>query len=136
MAKKDDTHSMDKIEFSKIRHTLGKTQDQMAQLLCVSSKAIQSFEQGWRQVPTYIERQMLLLLSLKRFKDRTVKPCWKIINCPPEWRSHCIVWELKARSFCWFMNGTFCHGYAHKSWDEKIRTCEKCEVYTTMISGK
>lgn len=39
---------LDKNEFSKIRGALGKTQKKLAQLLCVSVKAIQSFEQGWR----------------------------------------------------------------------------------------
>ena len=34
---------MDKKEFSHIRRQLGKTQKQMAQLLCTSQKAIESF---------------------------------------------------------------------------------------------
>jgi DNA-binding XRE family transcriptional regulator len=34
-------------EFSRIRHYLDKTQSELAGLLCVSTKAIQSFEQGW-----------------------------------------------------------------------------------------
>ena len=53
---------MDKKEFSQIRHHLGKTQRQMAQLLGTSPKAIQSFEQGWRNVPVHIERQALFLM--------------------------------------------------------------------------
>jgi len=36
---------MDSKELSQIRHFWGKTQDQLARLLCVSPKAIQSFEQ-------------------------------------------------------------------------------------------
>jgi DNA-binding XRE family transcriptional regulator len=55
---------MDKTEFSQIRHRLGKTQAQIAQLLGVSPKAIQSFEQGWRNIPTHVERQLLFLLFL------------------------------------------------------------------------
>ncbi|MFH1488783.1 MAG: hypothetical protein ABII06_07765 [Pseudomonadota bacterium] len=42
---------MTKKEFSIIRGHLGKTQAQMAHLLGVSLKAIQSFEQGFRKVP-------------------------------------------------------------------------------------
>ncbi len=125
---------MDSKEFSHGRHLLGKTQDQLAQLLCVSLKAVQSFEQGWRRVPPYIERQLLLLLSLKRSVDSSTEPCWKIKNCPDEWRENCIVWELKARHFCWFMNGTFCQGQLQKNWDEKIRLCRECEVYKSMLS--
>ena len=48
---------MNKKEFSQIRNQLGKTQMQMAQLLGVSLKAIQSFEQGWREIPVHAERQ-------------------------------------------------------------------------------
>jgi DNA-binding XRE family transcriptional regulator len=39
---------MESNEFSGIRKYLGKTQSELAGLLCVSTKAIQSFEQGWR----------------------------------------------------------------------------------------
>ncbi|MFC2013250.1 helix-turn-helix domain-containing protein [Chloroflexota bacterium] len=47
---------MESKEFSKIRQHLGKSQNQLARLLCVSPKAIQSFEQGWRNVPPNAER--------------------------------------------------------------------------------
>ena len=54
---------MEKEEFSTARQYLGKTQSQMAQVLGVSLKAIQSFEQGWRNIPVHIERQVLFLLA-------------------------------------------------------------------------
>jgi len=44
---------MDKREFSQIRSGLEKTQDQLAQLLGISIKAVQSFEQGWRNIPVH-----------------------------------------------------------------------------------
>ena len=125
---------MDRKEFSKVRLLLGKTQDQLARLLPVSSKAVQSFEQGWRRIPPYVERQMLLLLSLKGSVDRNIRPCWEIKKCPNEWRENCIVWELKARYFCWFLNGTFCQGQIQESWDKKIQLCRECEVYRSMLS--
>jgi DNA-binding transcriptional regulator YiaG len=56
---------MDRGEFSHIRGRLGKRQSQMTQLLGTSLKAVQSFEQGWRKIPLYIERQVLLLLAQK-----------------------------------------------------------------------
>ena len=42
-----------KKESSAARQYLGKTQSQMAQVLGVSLKAIQSFEQGWRNIPVH-----------------------------------------------------------------------------------
>jgi DNA-binding XRE family transcriptional regulator len=125
---------MDSTQFSQARHLLGKTQSQLARLLSVSPKAVQSFEQGWRRVPAHVERQVLLLASLKRSAvDGNVRPCWELKNCPDEWKDHCIVWELKARHFCWFLSGTFCQGRTNKSWDEKMQFCRECEVYRAVL---
>ena len=125
---------MESKEFSRIRHVLGRTQDQIARLLCVSPKAVQSFEQGWRHVPIHIEREMLILLSLKKSADRSAQPCWEIKNCPDEWRNNCIVWELQVMHFCWYFNGTYCQGQIRKSWNEKIQLCRECEVYRLIFS--
>ena len=65
---------MEKKEFSEIRHHLGKTQLQMAQLVGVSLKAIQSFEQGWRNIPVHTERQVLFLLASKKSPPQKESP--------------------------------------------------------------
>lgn len=120
-------------EFVQTRHYLQKTQKEIAQLLCISPKAIQSYEQGWRHIPSDIEREMLLLMSLKKTAEVPPSPCWEAKNCSNEWREHCIVWEYKIRSFCWFVNGTFCQGRFQDSWDNKIRICRQCQVFSQMI---
>ena len=122
---------MNNNEFSQIRHTLDMTQNQISRVLCVSLKAVQSFEQGWRNIPTNIEREMLLLLALQRSTnvDRTPTPCWEIKSCPEDWQENCLVWRLQARHFCWYLNGTYCQGEAHKTWQEKIQICRKCKVF-------
>ncbi|MFC2046665.1 helix-turn-helix domain-containing protein [Chloroflexota bacterium] len=120
---------MERKEFSKIRHYLGKSQNQLARLLCVSPKAIQSFEQGWRNIPVNAERQLLFLLSLKRSLGESTSPCWEIRNCPMEWRENCAAWEFGAGHFCWFINGTFCQGKQCESWSKKIKLCRQCEVF-------
>ncbi len=125
---------MNRKEFSKIRATLGKTQVELSKLLCDSPKAVQSYEQGWRNIPSYIEKQMLLLLSLKKITDRKVIPCWEIKDCPQEWRANCIVWELKAVHFCWFLNGTYCQGKINNKWEQKIKICRDCKVYKAMFA--
>ncbi len=124
---------MDNKEFSLIRHYLGKTQKQIALLLCVSTKAIQSFEEGWRNIPAYAEKQLLFLLSLKRSTDEKTEPCWEIRNCSIEWRENCSAWEFKAGHFCWFINGTFCQGEWKKNWEQKMIGCRQCEVFQSMI---
>ncbi len=124
---------MDSKEFSRIRQYLGKSQSQLARLLCVSSKAVQSFEQGWRNIPVSAQRQLLFLLSLKRSLDQNNKTCWEIRNCPAEWRDNCTAWEFKAGLFCWFINGTFCQGECQENWAEKIIVCQQCEVFQSLI---
>ncbi len=120
-------------EFSRIRHYLGKNQKQLARMLCVSTRAIQSFEQGWRSIPPAAERQLLLLLSLKRSLDKNTKPCWEVLNCPAEWRDNCTAWEFKNGYICWFISGTFCQGEYQDSWDKKIKLCQQCEIFLSMI---
>jgi DNA-binding XRE family transcriptional regulator len=56
-------------EFKRFRQRMNKTQRQMAQLLGMSLKAIHSYEQGWRNIPVHVERQMLFLIS--RMKEKT-----------------------------------------------------------------
>ena len=124
---------MEPKEFALIRHYLGKTQSQIGQILCVSTKAVQSFEEGWRNIPVHAERQLLLLMSLKSAAYDSLKPCWETKSCPGEWREHCIAWELRAGHFCWVINGTFCQGRIQNNWVEKMKICRKCEVFPTKV---
>ena len=119
---------MEKEDFSQLRHYLGKTQVQIARLFGVSSQAVHSFEQGWRPIPTYIERQMLFLMYLKKRSQKSLLPCWEIQNCPLEWRNNCAAWEFNAGQICWFINGTFCKGKHLNNWETKMMVCRQCEV--------
>jgi len=124
---------MNKREFSNIRQNLGKTQKELASLLCISLKAIQSFEQGWRKIPPNIERQILLYLFWETSRDKVLKPCWQRTNCPSDWRDSCAAWQHKAGHLCWFMNGTFCQGNYQDDWGEKLSLCRKCEIFKELI---
>jgi len=124
---------MEKHEFSRIRRHLGKTQSQLARLLGTSSKAIQSFEQGWRNVPLHTERQLLLLLVLKSSLGKKTKPCWVIRKCPPKTKQDCPAREFRAGHICWFINGTFCRGEVQESWPKKMKICRRCQVFRSML---
>jgi DNA-binding transcriptional regulator YiaG len=126
---------MNKNEFSNARTRLGKTQVQIAELLRVSSKAIQSYEQGWRSVPAHVERQLLFLISLKE-ETRNRGACWSIRKCPPEKKSNCPAWEFRAGHLCWFINGTLCEGTAQKNWNAKMRICRSCDVMSFLLASK
>lgn len=124
---------MESREFAQMRHYLGKTQNQMALLLCVSPKSVQSFEQGWRNVPASVERQLLFLLFLKRDSISADKQCWEIRDCPAEWREKCAAWEFQAGHYCWFINGTFCRGRFEHTWKKKLEICRSCQVFLSTV---
>ena len=120
---------MDSAEFLKARTALGKTQKKIAELLGLSVKAIHSYEQGWRKIPSHVERQILFLLSRVRGNTKKPKDCWTIKKCPKERRNRCPAWEFQAGKMCWFINGTICECKSRKSWDEKMEICRECSVW-------
>jgi DNA-binding XRE family transcriptional regulator len=124
---------MEKEELITIREQLGKTQSQLAELLGVSHKAVQSFEQGWRNIPVHIERQVLFLLALKNPSNKLNLPCWVIIKCSDENRKNCPAWELQIGHLCWFINGTICQGKRQSSWQEKMKICRQCVVFQSVF---
>jgi len=125
---------MNKRDFSKIRHNWAKSQAEMSRLLGISVKAVQSFEQGWRQIPMHVERQLLFLLSLKQNTHESQKPCWILRKCLKEVREKCPAWEFRSGHQCWLINGTICHGKPQKDWQKKMAMCRKCEVFQRAVS--
>lgn len=124
-------------KFKAIRSRLNKTQNELAQLLGVSIKAIHSYEQGWRKIPHHAERQLLFLLSRAILEiGKTPDQCWDIQNCPGEKFRKCPAWEFKAGDLCWFINGTQCNGEAHNSWEEKMEECNTCNVFKGFFEEK
>ena len=123
---------MNSSEFSNIRQYLNKSQAQMARLLGISPRAVQSFEQGWRKVSASTERQMLFLLSMKA-PPIEIKHCWQIKKCGSKTRRNCPAWEFRAGHICWFVNGTVCEGRVQQNWNKKIQLCRQCEVFTSQF---
>jgi len=126
---------VEKEEFVEARVRLDKSQKEMSQLLGVSVKAIYSYEQGWRSIPTHVERQVFFLLSRKRGARNLskAKPCWIIKKCPPKRRKECPAYEYNAGKFCWLVNGTICECKAQKNWKEKMKICRECAVMNDLI---
>ena len=124
---------MDKKEFRHFRQKLQKTQKEMAQLLGTSLKAVESYEQGWRNIPAQVERQVLFFLAMKMERFERPALCWDIRNCTPEMRQSCPAWEFKSGHLCWFINGTICQGKPQASWRQKMVLCKKCKVFTPLM---
>jgi len=125
---------MDSKEFKDFRKKLKKTQLQMAQLLGTSLKAVHSYEQGWRSVPTHVERQMFFMISRMSENKKGQKPCWVMKKCPSSRKKQCPAWEFRAGKFCWVINGTICDGAVQKDWKEKMKICRSCDVITSLIA--
>jgi DNA-binding XRE family transcriptional regulator len=120
-------------QFQLIRQKFSKTQKQMAELLGVSLKAVQSFEQGWRSIPAYVERQILFLLAMKMGTRKRGFRCWEVRRCSRQMRETCPAWEFKSGHLCWFINGTICQGKSRGSWAQKMVLCKNCVVFTSFL---
>jgi transcriptional regulator with XRE-family HTH domain len=102
---------MKKDEFFKIREKLDKTQKEMAALLGVSIKTVESYEQGLRNIPANTARLVyFLLFKLNMDKFNGKELCWDMNKCPPHIRESCVSWAAKEGFFCWFITGNVCAG--------------------------
>jgi predicted transcriptional regulator len=123
---------MNREAFSHLRAKLGKTQKALAELLGVSLKAVQSYEQGWRAIPIHIERQLYFLaINQRSEKNAKRKDCWIQKKC--DRKKTCPAWEFQAGHLCWFLSGTRCECTADKNWKEKMEICRNCEVLTSLL---
>lgn len=124
---------MEKEIFAKARAKLGKTQKELAILLGVSLKAVQSYEQGWRSVPLHVERQMYFLLVNQRKEDssRKRKNCWRKNKC--KLKKECPAWEFQAGHLCWFLSGTRCECTVDRNWKDKMEICRECEILSSLL---
>lgn len=105
----------------------------MSELLGSSIKAIHSYEQGWRSIPPYVERQLFFLLSRVKQRRGVLEDCWKIKKCPSMRKNQCPAWEFRVGKLCWFINGTICEGIIHTRWSEKMKICRSCEVWKALM---
>ena len=124
---------MESKEFAHFRKKLDKTQKQMAQLLGTSIKAVHSYEQGWRTIPTHVERQVFFLISRVGENKKGKKLCWTVKKCPPELKKECPAWEYRLGTLCWFINGTICDGNVYQNWQEKMKVCRSCEIFKSLL---
>jgi len=112
-----------------VRKTLGKSQSELATLLGLSTRAVQSYEQGWRATPPYVQKLADLLLYLEwRKNNPKPAPCWTMRKCSRNKRSGCPAYQYKAGDLCWLITGDYCHGEKLDSWEEKLAECTSCPV--------
>ena len=116
-------------DFRHARHELDVTQSEMAYILGLSEKAVQSYEQGWRQPPETIRRLLNVVLvshRLKRLKHNVA--CWQQKHCPPALRKSCRAFQLRQGALCWLLKGTKCNAKPSANGKPKSPDCSKCKV--------
>jgi hypothetical protein len=117
-------------EFACARKILGRTQKQMAELLGTSKKTVSSYEQGWRSVPVYVERQIYFFISRIKGINGRLKACWDVKKCSEEVKHKCPAWEFNVGKLCWFISGTFCAKCLQDSPKEKLEMCRNCDAFS------
>lgn len=92
----------------RIRQVIGHTQAELGATLGVSAKAVQSWEQGWREVPDRVMTQLLVLLALYRRRTMEEVPCWEVRHCPPGSRDRCSAFAIGRGQFCFYIGSKEC----------------------------
>ena len=124
-------NTLNKEEFSLSRKKLGKTQKQLAELLGMSLKTIHSYEQGWRSIPSHIERTIYFLLINQRGRNTDMVPCWEKKQCL-DWE-HCPAYEFQSGHLCWFLNGTLCECTQQQGNTNKLEICKSCSIFLSLL---
>jgi len=117
-----------------LRTELGHSQKEIAEILGISKKTVQSYEQGWRKTPPHVEQMVLLQAILRRHADlRKIPFCWQANKCSAEIRRNCPSSKLRTPGFCWLLTGTLCYGQPTGSWAAKRGRCLKCKVMEGLL---
>ena len=117
-------------EFRHVRGDLDLTQKELAGMLGLSEKAVQSYEQGWRQAPDAVHRLLTVIHAshCMRKRGETIT-CWDEKGCPTSVRKNCRAFQLHQGHLCWLLKGTKCNGGVAMTAEQKTAACRKCKVY-------
>jgi DNA-binding XRE family transcriptional regulator len=124
------------LDVRRLRAELGLSQTELAQLLGVSPRVIQSCEQGWRRPSAAVQRSMLLLLLAARNGSRLGhEACWEVVRCRPAVREACLIGRCKLGHLCWLLTGNACRGKSVKTWRAKQEVCGECAFLQKLLAG-
>jgi DNA-binding XRE family transcriptional regulator len=115
------------IALKHLRSVMDWTQAEAASFLGISKKAIESYEQGWRNVPENLWKGLLTLVAVQKNYPRRFKRCWEIMGCEPGLRKTCFCCEKMDGKFCWMTATTNCH-VNHPELKKGLMTCLCCPV--------
>jgi transcriptional regulator with XRE-family HTH domain len=119
-----------------LRKVLGVSQSRMAAMLGVSTRAVQSYEQGWRKTPAMVQKLAGFLLAEQwRGHNPDAQPCWEIKHCSDELRETCPTFQLNASHCCWLIKPN-CPDLPPKApWAARLSHCGQCEAGARMVQA-
>lgn len=115
-----------------VRDILRMTQADIARTLRVSVRAVQSYEQGWRNLPDPLAMQLLTLLAVYKNHPENGQACWQQTNCSAEARHACPGFRLTNGRFCWLVAGDVCGRRASQP-DGTTLPCLDCPVTACLM---
>lgn len=117
-----------------VREEMGLSQVELASLLGVSPRTIQSCEQGWRSLGSAVEKSLLLLLMVYRQGDSLKQmACWEARGCSQEMRSKCLTYISGLGYLCWFLTGNQCACKFIHDWADKKNLCMGCPFFQRLF---
>ncbi len=120
-----------------VRKELGLSQVGFADLLGVSTRAVQSWDQGWRKPSLALQKSILLALIAWRQGDNFgAQMCWDAKNCSQATRERCLAYRARQGHLCWFMTGNICEGRHVRKWSDKMAFCGECTFFQALLDGK
>jgi DNA-binding XRE family transcriptional regulator len=118
------------------RRAMSLSQTQLATLLGVSPRTVQSCEQGWRRPSPALEKSLLLLrIGHERGSELVSFKCWETKGCRESERSSCLTYRTRQGHLCWFTSGNLCAGKRVRTWEEKKQVCSQCAFFQNLLGG-
>ena len=118
-----------------VRGQLGLSQSQLARLLGISPRAVQSYEQGWRVPPRPVASQLMTVLALHRDHPNKSPPCWSLTGCPDATRGSCEALKVGGGHFCWLLSGGACGNRRAPGRAAGPQQCIGCVVMRNLLDG-
>lgn len=118
-----------------VRAKLGLSQSKLADMLGVSPRAVQSYEQGWRSPPRPYAMQLMTVLALHVEVPSPAPPCWRLTGCPAEARSQCAAHTVGRGRWCWQLSGRSCLNRRGPGRPNATIPCVGCDVITLLLDS-
>ena len=124
------------LDLRAVRMELELSQSELADLIGVSTRTVQSCEQAWRKPGPAVEKALIVLLMAHRLgADLGHHHCWEVLGCSAQSRRQCFVFRCRQGQICWLLSGNLCQGKRLRTWREKKSVCLRCPFFLELLPG-